>query len=128
MTREARLSQVEFAERLGVPRSAPNQWLGGEKNPTRGQVFAIADFFGCTSDSLFGRVPARGQAIVSALQKIDALAAALRGIIPADWSESDLEAWEAYQQKRKKLARPKPAADKERGTVRKKGKKEKKDA
>ena len=52
---EARLSQNELAERLGVSRSAIRGWEIGETLPGARPLMILADYYGVSVDYILGR-------------------------------------------------------------------------
>ena len=58
MQRAARgISQVEFADRLGVTKQCVSNWENDNVLPSIEMLTKLADFFGVTTDFLLGREP-----------------------------------------------------------------------
>ena len=51
---KAKLTQVQFAEKMRVTQSAVSQWESGETTPTLFSVIKAAEVLGCTVDALLG--------------------------------------------------------------------------
>lgn len=49
------LTQFEVAKGLGVTQPTYQQWETGKRSPTSETLLKLADYFGVTTDSLFGR-------------------------------------------------------------------------
>lgn len=54
LRKEAKLSQQEFANRIGISKSSVNMYERGEREPGMDTLEAIADFFNVDMDYLFG--------------------------------------------------------------------------
>jgi transcriptional regulator with XRE-family HTH domain len=59
-----KLSQTKLAEKFGVGRSTVAMWETGDRSPDPETINKLADFFGCSTDYLYGRTddptPANG--------------------------------------------------------------------
>lgn len=53
--KEADLSQVDLAKKLGVTSSCVSSWEVGRNEPNMGMVCKMADIFGCKVSDLMGR-------------------------------------------------------------------------
>ena len=51
------LSQVEFAERLGVTKQCVSNWENDNVLPSIEMLIKLSDFLGVTTDHLLGRAP-----------------------------------------------------------------------
>ena len=54
LRKEAHLTQVELAKRLGIGQSSYADWERGKKNPTQENLIKIAQFFNVPLDFLIG--------------------------------------------------------------------------
>ena len=52
---KSKLTQAEFAQKLGVSRSALSLWEQGRRKVDQDLLIVIANFFGVTTDTLLGR-------------------------------------------------------------------------
>ena len=52
LRKEHKLSQEEFAEKLGVSRQAISKWETGETSPETDKIIMICDIFNCSMDTL----------------------------------------------------------------------------
>lgn len=59
LRKEKNLTQVEFAEALGITRSAYSHNELGTREPDYELLKKIADFFDCSPDYLLGKTPTR---------------------------------------------------------------------
>jgi len=55
LRKEAKMSQQELADKLGVSRSTIGMYESGERAPTKEGMEAIADLFNVDMDYLYGR-------------------------------------------------------------------------
>lgn len=51
---ERGVGQVELAARLGVSKGVISLWENGKREPTLGNIVALAKYFGVSSDYLIG--------------------------------------------------------------------------
>lgn len=65
----------DLAERVGVRRQTVSEWLAGNNDPSGPNLAALADYFGCTMDYLWGRSDVRvGQderVVAEILRRVD---------------------------------------------------------
>jgi len=54
LRKEAHLTQIELAKRLGIGQSSYADWERGKKNPTQENLIKIAQFFNVPLDYLVG--------------------------------------------------------------------------
>lgn len=51
---ERKIGQVELAEQIGVSKGVISLWENGLREPTLGNIIALADYFKVSLDSLVG--------------------------------------------------------------------------
>ena len=59
LRKEAHLTQVELAKRLGIGQSSYADWERGKKNPTQENLIKIAHFFNVPLDYLVGNTESK---------------------------------------------------------------------
>ena len=57
LRKDARLTQDQIAEVLGIPKRTYGSWERDEREPDFEMLCKIADYFGVTTDYLLGRTP-----------------------------------------------------------------------
>ena len=63
LRKDARLTQDQIADVLGIPKRTYGSWERNERQPDFDMLCKIADYFGVTTDYLLGRVPMEIQVI-----------------------------------------------------------------
>lgn len=63
LRKEAHLTQVELAKRLGIGQSSYADWERGKKKPTQENLIKIAQFFNVPLDYLVGNTESKGAEI-----------------------------------------------------------------
>lgn len=57
LRKDARLTQDQIADALGIPKRTYGSWERSERQPDFEMLGRIADYFGVTTDYLLGRTP-----------------------------------------------------------------------
>ncbi|MBR3163547.1 MAG: helix-turn-helix transcriptional regulator [Clostridia bacterium] len=75
-----KLTQEEFAKKIGYTRSAVSAWEIGRNEPSNDDIVKLADFFGVSTDYLLGKSDIRNPEKIDANEMDIAFATGIKGL------------------------------------------------
>ncbi len=75
-----KLTQEEFAKKIGYTRSAVSAWEIGRNEPSNDDIVKLADFFGVSTDYLLGKSDIRTPEKIDANEMDIAFATGIKGL------------------------------------------------